>query len=190
MKKLFWAVEDLSWNIKCSYNFWLHGSYGLAKVIEKIPFRFAIKYLRKYGATIGNNCRFERGLNLHRPIEKPPFKNLILGNNVYLGHNTLIDLSRKVCIEDNVIFASRCQIWTHASFYESSDSMNLKYGENYGEVLVKNGAIVYSGVIIKHGVTIGQRANIGAGSIVLKDVKEYSFTAGNPARFIKDLKSQ
>lgn len=184
IKKLFWAFEDIGWSISCRYNIWLHGPYGLSKIIEKMPYRFLIKYLKKYGATIGENCRFERGINLHRPIEKPPFKNLIIGNNVYLGHNTLIDLSKKVTLEDNVIIASRCQIWTHASKYESDDLKNLKYIEHYGDVLIKNAAIIYSGVIIKHGIKIGKKAEVGAGSIVIRDIPDFVFAAGIPVKII------
>lgn len=186
MKRLFWKIEDLIWNVKCCYNFWLHGPYGLAKVIEKIPFRYIVKYLRKYGATIGENCRFERGINIHRPLGIKPFENLFIGDNVYLGHNTLIDLSRKVTIEDNVIFASYCQIWTHASYYECPDLKNLKYGEKYGEVLVKNGAIIYSGVIITHGTTIESFSRIGANSLVNKSVPNRQFWGGVPAKLIKE----
>jgi acetyltransferase-like isoleucine patch superfamily enzyme len=188
VKKLFFFLEDFGWNIRCHYNYWLHGPYGLAKVIEKIPFRFLIKYLRRYGATIGINCRFERGLNLHRPIETPPFKNLNIGNNVYLGHNTLIDLSRKVCIKDNVIVASGCQLWTHASYYSSDDLDNKKYNEHYGEIIINKASIIYSGVIIKHGITTGERSEIGAGSVVIDDVPAYTFSAGIPSKVIKTYK--
>ncbi|MGA3013080.1 MAG: acyltransferase [Bacteroidales bacterium] len=187
VKRLFWLIEDLVWNIRCRYNFWLHGPYGLSKVVEKMPYRFLTKYLRKYGASVGEKCRFERGLNIHRPIENPPFKNLSIGNNIYLGHNTLIDLTKKVKIEDNVIIASRCQIWTHASFYGSNDIDNLNYQEKLGEVVIKNASMIYSGVIIIQGITIGERSVIGAGSIIINDVPGFQFFAGNPAKFIKKL---
>jgi acetyltransferase-like isoleucine patch superfamily enzyme len=185
LKSIFWFFEDIGWNIRCRYNYWLHGPYGLSKVIERIPYRFLIKYLRKYGATVGVNCRIERGLNIHRPIEKPPFKNLVIEKNVYLGHNTLIDLSRKVCIKDNVIIASGCQIWTHTSYYSSDNHENMKYNEHYGEVVIGEASIIYSGVIIKHGITIGKRSDIGAGSVVIDDVTEFTFSAGSPSKVIR-----
>lgn len=187
MKKLFWALEDLSWNVKCRYNLWLHGPYGLSKVVEKIPFRFLVKYLRKYGATIGDDCRFERGLNIHRPMGQKPFENLNIGKGVYLGHNTLIDLSRKVTIKDNVIIASRCQLWTHASYYGKQDTLKPEYGEHYGELFIDECAIIYSNVLITHGVTIGIFSKIGANSLVNKDIEDYSFVAGSPIRTIKTL---
>jgi acetyltransferase-like isoleucine patch superfamily enzyme len=185
IKNLFWAIEDVRWSIRCRYNLWLHGPYGLAKVIENIPFRFLIKYLRKYGAKIGTNCRFERGTNLHRPLGKKPFENLIIGDNVYLGHNTLIDLSRKVTLKDRVIIASRCQIWTHASYYANPDILDPQYGEHFGAVTIEEGALIYSGVVISHGIAIGKFARVGANSLVIKDVEENGFVGGVPAKIIR-----
>jgi len=185
MKTLFWYLEDLIWNAKCSYNFWLHGPYGLSKVIGKIPFRYLIKYLRKYGATIGQDCRFERGINIHRPLGKMPFENLTIGNNVYLGHSTLIDLSREVLIKDNVIIASRCQIWTHASTFKGNSLEDYKYSENFGAVHIMEGAMIYSNVVITHGLIIGKFSKIGANSLANKNVEDNSFYGGVPARRIK-----
>lgn len=182
MKNLFWFFEDILWSIRCSYNLWLHGPYGLAKVIERIPFRFLVKYLRKYGATIGNDCRFERGLNLHRALGKKPFENLVIGNGVYLGHNTLIDLTEKVEIKDKVIIASRCQIWTHASVYKGKDVINPEYSEHKGGVSIGECAIIYSGAIITHGVRIGEMARVGACALVNKSVEAGTFVKGVPAK--------
>jgi acetyltransferase-like isoleucine patch superfamily enzyme len=178
MKNIFWFFENNIWSIRCSYNLWLHGPYGLAKVIERIPFRYLVKFLRKYGATVGNDCRFERGLNLHRALGKKPFENLIIGNGVYLGHNTLIDLTEKVEIKDKVIVASRCQIWTHSSFYEN----NLTYKENKGPVLIKQQAIVYSNAVISAGMTIGEFAKVGACALVNRSVPDNTFVKGVPAK--------
>lgn len=185
MKTLFWYLEDINWNFRCSYNLWLHGPYGLSKVIEKIPFRYLVKYLRKYGATIGENCRFERGLNIHRPLGKQPFENLIISDNVYLGHNTLIDLSRKVIIKDNVIIASRCQIWTHASAFVGDSLANYKYSENFGEVQIKEGAMIYSNVVITHSSIIGKFSKTGANSLINKSIPDLEFWGGVPVKRIK-----
>jgi acetyltransferase-like isoleucine patch superfamily enzyme len=186
MKQLFWFIENLGWAIRCSYNLWLHGAYGLAKVVEKMPFRYVVKYLRKYGATIGENCRFERGVNIHRPTGKVPFEKLIIGDNVYLGHNTLIDLSEEVKIKDNVIIASRCQLWTHASYYSMDGTDNeLVYGEHKAPIVIENNAIIYSNVIIIHGVHIGEGARVGANSLVNKNVNRNCLVGGVPARIIE-----
>lgn len=48
--------------------------------------------------------------------------------------------------------------------------------------LVRRGASIGSGVTILGGVTIGERATVGAGSVVTKDVPANAVVAGNPAR--------
>jgi UDP-2-acetamido-3-amino-2,3-dideoxy-glucuronate N-acetyltransferase len=50
---------------------------------------------------------------------------------------------------------------------------------------VKRGASVGSGVTILCGVTIGERAIVGAGSVVTRDVPAGAVVAGNPARFLR-----
>lgn len=186
IKRFLLKIEEIVWNIRCRYGFWLHGPYGLANVIDKIPFHFLVKYLRKYGATVGDGCRFERGINIHRAFGKQPFENLIIGKNVYLGHNTLIDLTRKVIIKDRVIIASGCQIWTHASFYDLQGSYSEpKYYERYGRVIINEGAIIYSGTIISYGVTIGSFSRVAACSLVTKNIEPGSLVGGVPARPIK-----
>jgi acetyltransferase-like isoleucine patch superfamily enzyme len=54
-----------------------------------------------------------------------------------------------------------------------------------GVVTIGDDVWVGSNAIILHGVTIGQGAVIGAGSVVTKDVEPFSITVGNPARHIK-----
>jgi len=50
--------------------------------------------------------------------------------------------------------------------------------------LVKRGASIGSGATILCGITIGERAIVGAGSVVTKDVPEGAVVAGNPARIL------
>jgi UDP-2-acetamido-3-amino-2,3-dideoxy-glucuronate N-acetyltransferase len=53
---------------------------------------------------------------------------------------------------------------------------------------VKQGAGIGSGSTIMCGITIGEGAIIGAGAVVTKDVKEHTVVAGNPARYVRDVK--
>jgi len=184
MKRFFWLIEDKVWGTRCTYNLWLHGPYGLSKVIERMPFRFLIKYLRKYGATIGENCRFERGLNIHRPMGKKPFENLFIGNSVYIGHNLLIDLSKVITINDGVMIGARCQIWTHAGYYGYKENNYSNYQERSKEVVIMDGTIIYSNVVISPGIKIGKMANIGAGSLVNKSIPDFEFWGGVPVKKI------
>ena len=52
-------------------------------------------------------------------------------------------------------------------------------------VTIGNGVWIGNNVVILGGVNIGDKAIIGAGSVVTHDVPAYSIAAGNPARIIK-----
>ena len=52
---------------------------------------------------------------------------------------------------------------------------------------VKRGASIGSNATLLCGITIGEKALVGAGSVVTKDVPPYTVVAGNPARVIKKL---
>ena len=174
MKSFFYLIENIGWNLLCSYRFWLHGPYGLARTVEKMPFRYLVKYLRKYGATVGEDCRFERGLNIHRPLGKKPFENLTIGNGVYLGHGTLLDLSDKITIEDNVIIASRCQLWTHHSIYRNPKKKIPEYFEKNGPIVIGSNSIIYSAVVVGRGVNVGKGVRVSAGVTVTDNINDYS----------------
>ena len=180
---IFLFFEDIGWSLSCKYNFKLYGPYGLSGVIERIPSRFLVKYLRKYGATIGKNCLIEKGLNLHRPEKESPFKNLFVGNDVFIGHETKIDLSRKVRIHDHVLIGSRCMLWTHSSDYVYENS-KPRYKEYFGEIEIGDHTVIYSGVIISFGIKVGKNVKVGAGSMVNRSLEDKSFYGGVPARFI------
>lgn len=191
MKKLLIWLEGIIWSYRCRYGYWLHGPYGLSKIVEKMPFRFNVVFLKKYGASIGENCRIERGINIHRPFgENLPFENLMIGANVYIGHSAIIDLSRTVNLNNSSSCGSRVQIWTHASFYDGLTIETSNYNEESGPVVIGEGALVYSNSVIKHGVTIGRFASIGSCSIVNKDVDDYAFASGVPIKVILRTKTQ
>jgi len=53
--------------------------------------------------------------------------------------------------------------------------------------LVKQGASIGSGATLLCGITIGEKAIVGAGAVVTKDVPAYAVVAGNPARVLRFL---
>jgi len=181
IKKIFINFYYFFWLIKCQYHYWLWGPYGVSHCIEVCPHPFIVKILRKYGASIGNNCNIERGLILHRPDKDLPFKNLTIGENVYIGHNMLIDLTKEVKIGDYTAFGANCQIWTHTGnwTFDRSDEKEKRHS-----VIIGKSVIIYSGVIISEGTNIGDYARAGAGSVVLKNINELEFHAGIPAELV------
>lgn len=66
---------------------------------------------------------------------------------------------------------------------------SLKKGDDWEltKTLVKTGAAIGSNATILPGITIGEFALIGAGSVVTKDVPPRSIVVGNPAKVIKTI---
>ena len=54
-----------------------------------------------------------------------------------------------------------------------------------GDVVIKDGVWIGQNVCILPGVTIGEKAIVGAGSVVTKSIPDYCIAVGNPARVIK-----
>ncbi|MDO9231860.1 MAG: acyltransferase [bacterium] len=114
--------------------------------------------------------------------------NIFLGSNINLV-DTLInagDKNGKVIIDDYVFFGHRVQILARGHDY---NLFNLERQQAVTEktIHIKEGAWIGSGSIILGGVTIGKHSVVAAGSIVKKDVPDYSIVGGNPARFIKHI---
>jgi carbamoyl-phosphate synthase large subunit len=174
MKKLLWIVEYLTWNIRCRYEFWLHGPYGLTRTLEEMPLFFLLKYMRKYGASIGTGVVIDSGLKLHRPDSKIPLKNLTIGNDVYIGHRIILDMTDKITFEDNIAIGADCQIWTHVGDF------------NYEMRNSKEGALCYSSVIVNPNSILDKKSRVLAMSMVSGHIPENQIWAGVPAKLIKE----
>lgn len=100
--------------------------------------------------------------------------------------NTLLDCAGQITIGDYVSFGHDVKILT------SQHDYNLRKADRQREskiapVTIKDGAWICTGSIILMGVTIGEDAVVGAGSVVTKDVPGGELWAGNPAKFIKKI---
>jgi acetyltransferase-like isoleucine patch superfamily enzyme len=131
---------------------------------------------------------------------------VIIGNRVFIGESFLICRS-KIIIEDNVFMAWGSYVYDHDShsldFRDREDDITQQlldyragemftHNKNWNIVnskpikICKNAWIGMNCHILK-GVTIGEGAIVGAGSVVTKDVAPWTIVAGNPAKYIKDV---
>jgi acetyltransferase-like isoleucine patch superfamily enzyme len=144
---------------------------------------------------IGDDCLIEGTL-----VTETDGSRIKIGNNVYIGGGTLLDCVISIQIEDDVLIA-------YQNILADSDNHNVDYEirkkdladwrnggkhdwitTNSAPIKISKGAWIGARCIILKGVTIGEGAVIGAGSVVTKDVPDWTMVAGNPARIVKRLK--
>ena len=103
-----------------------------------------------------------------------------------MGRNTTILCVNKVTIGDDCMFASNCFV------SDENHGMDPSSGVRYEKqklttkpVVLGRNVWVGEKAIILPGVTVGDNAIIGAGSVVTKDVPANTIAVGNPAKVIK-----
>ena len=122
---------------------------------------------------------------------------VIIGKNTFVGGSTLICADR-IEIGNDVLISWGCTIVDHNShavdWASRRNDVSAWYDGQKDWTFVKILPVmrcdrVWIGFnsIILSGVTIGENAVIGCGSVVTKDVAPYSVVAGNPARIIRSL---
>lgn len=64
-----------------------------------------------------------------------------------------------------------------------------QYPKEYAKTILKRGCSIGANSSILCGVTIGENAMIGAGSVVTKDVPDGELWFGNPAKFVRNIEA-
>jgi maltose O-acetyltransferase len=113
------------------------------------------------------------------------------GRNVYIGDHTLVNYDcilmdcAEIHIGDHVLIGPRSQLIT--GLHPMDMATRASGLESAAPIRIQNHAWLASNVIVLPGITIGEGAVIGAGSVVTKDVASKVFAAGNPCRVIRPL---
>lgn len=118
------------------------------------------------GAVIGTGCIISKNVYVDEYVK--------VGNHVKVQNN--VNIYHGVTIEDDV-FLGPSMTFTNDMFPRAFNG-NWKITETH----VKKGVSIGAGAVIRCGITIGEYATVGAGSVVVKDVAPQALVAGNPAR--------
>lgn len=138
------------------------------------------KFINLYGCTIGDNTKIGAFVEIQ--------KNAVVGNNCKISSHTFI--CEGVTIEDDV-FIGHSVTFINDSYPRataSSGALQTEADWTVEPTLVKKGASIGSGSTILANLTIGEKAIVGAGSVVTKDVPPGIIVAGNPAKIIREMK--
>jgi UDP-2-acetamido-3-amino-2,3-dideoxy-glucuronate N-acetyltransferase len=119
------------------------------------------------GAKIGKNCSLGQNVNVG--------SRAVIGDGVKIQNN--VSVYDDVIIEDDVFCGPSC-VFTNVI----NPRAFVERKHEYKKTIVKKGASIGANATIVCGVTIGEYALIGAGSVVTKDVPAYALVYGNPAR--------
>ncbi|UDQ97348.1 sugar O-acetyltransferase [Lentisphaerota bacterium WC36G] len=110
--------------------------------------------------------------------------NIYIGDNIYINMDCLFLDSAPITIGNGSMFGPGVHIYTPMHPLDAVERSNLK--EYALKVTIGNDVWIGGRAVICPGVTIGDGAVIGAGSVVTKNVPAFTVYGGNPAKFIKN----
>jgi acetyltransferase-like isoleucine patch superfamily enzyme len=123
-----------------------------------------VKYLRKQGMKIGENCHFNS-----MSFSTEPY---------------LIELGNKVTI------AAGCELVTHDGAVRVFRDNEMANADIFGKIIIGNNVFVGLNSIILPNTTIGNNCIVGAGSVVRGKYPDDSVIIGNPAKVVMKLSFQ
>ncbi len=140
------------------------------------------KFINLYGCTIGDETKIGAFVEIQ--------KNATVGRCCKISSHTFV--CEGVTIEDNVFIGHGVTFINDSYPRATTNGGGLRTDSDWKvePTVVKRGASVGSGSTILAKVTIGERAIVGAGSVVTKDVPAGAIVAGNPAKLLRYINKE
>jgi acetyltransferase-like isoleucine patch superfamily enzyme len=137
-----------------------------------------VGFVNLYGCEIGDDVKIGTFVEIQKGVK--------IGNRCKISSHTFI--CEGVTLEDEV-FIGHNVTFTNDRYPRATTNGKLQTEADWFCIptLVKHGAAIGSGAVLLCGITVGENALIGAGSVVLRDVAPDTVVAGNPARVVKSL---
>jgi len=137
-------------------------------------------FINLYSCRIGDNTKIGPFVEIQ--------KNVTVGRNCKIQSHSF--LCEGVSIEDEA-FIGHGVMFINDRYPRSATASGALQTEGDWKVVptvIKKGASIGSNATILCGVTVGEGAIVGAGSVVTKDVPPRTIVAGNPAKVIRKIK--
>lgn len=138
---------------------WLFLKFALKNLGTNVLIDYGCYIRYPWRVSIGSSVSLNRGCTIYASM-KVSTAEIRIGNNVALGPNVIL-------------------------FGAGHDYTSLSLPDTAGNIVIEDNVWIGGGSMVLQGVTIGEGAIVGAGSVVTKDVPKYMIVAGNPARIIK-----
>jgi len=136
-------------------------------------------FVNLYGCQIGDNTKIGTFVEIQKGAK--------IGKNCKISSHTFI--CEGVTIEDEVFVGHNVTFINDAFPRATAEDGQLQTEQDWVCVptLVKNKAYIGSSATLLCGITVGENAIVGAGSVVTKDVPANTIVAGNPARVLRKI---
>lgn len=114
-----------------------------------------------------------------------------VGKNVFIGEYVHVDIwhADMITLEDNVSIASGSRLLCHQrefSDYCVGDDYN-QLGYTIKPIVLKRGCLIGMESFVMPGVTVGEGAIVGAGSMVTRDIPAWTVAVGRPAKVVRKI---
>ncbi len=136
-------------------------------------------FVNLYGCEIDDNSKIGTFVEIQ--------KGSVIGKNCKISSHTFI--CEGVTIEDDVFIGHGVTFINDKYPRATNDTGGLQTEDDWACVStkIKKGASIGSGSTLLCGITVGQNAIIGAGSVVIGDVPANTIVAGNPAKILRKI---
>jgi len=138
-------------------------------------------FVNLYGCEIGDNTKIGAFVEIQ--------KNASVGRNCKISSHTFI--CEGVHIEDNVFIGHNVTFINNLFPHATTSEGKMRTDEDWEVIptFIRKGASIGSSATILAGITIGENAIIGAGTVVTKDVPSSLIVAGTPAKVLRRVKN-
>lgn len=137
------------------------------------------RFVNLYGCVIGDNSKVGAFVEVQ--------KNARIGKNCKISSHSFVcegvTIEDEVFVGHNVTFIN--DLYPRAT--TASGALQTEEDWSVGKTVVKRGASIGSSSTLLCGITVGEGAIVGAGSVVTRDVPPYSIVAGSPARVLRKI---
>ncbi|MHC4962495.1 MAG: acyltransferase [Planctomycetota bacterium] len=136
-------------------------------------------FVNLYGCEIGDNSKIGTFVEIQKGSK--------VGKNCKISSHTFI--CEGVAVEDDV-FVGHGVTFINDKYPRATNTTGGLQTEDDWVCIptkIEKGASIGSGSTLLCGITIGQNAIVGAGSVVIADVPENAVVAGNPAKLIRKI---
>jgi acetyltransferase-like isoleucine patch superfamily enzyme len=136
-------------------------------------------FVNLYGCEIGDESRIGSFVEIQKGVK--------VGNRCKISSHTFV--CEGVTIEDEVFIGHGVKfindIYPRAT--NAAGAMQTEADWSVAPTIVRRGASIGTNATVLGGVTVGERAIVGAGAVVTRDVPAGATVAGNPARILKPV---